>query len=323
MPSTLDLISKFKKKHRSGKLKSKTVELASYFKHTFDGSPYANPKSRWQVRTFDVNLDFIEKITNKVKAKYGENIKSVDDVPEFDNLVVIENLGNDYYDVDPLGGGNHTAAIQYNVGLKKSRADVIDFQEDCGGKLEVLNRICNYLNKSDKERQGLSNDDIKREFYSLMSIREERGEDPKPTQEEIQEFLKEYPQITAKTIGQWKSNHPTIGGRKQPLVSYSAQQLKDLHNLFQNNMEKYKNYVVLAPRQINAYDVTGVAEMVKSLTKEENEGKDKVLMLLYCKTQTQADDWQSGSTKKEVQDYFSKVSQRFSVTLEFEMLAYE
>lgn len=323
MPSTRDLISKFKKKRNSGKLKTKTIELAPYFKHTFDGSPYANSKSRYQTRTVDVNLDFIEEKTNYVRSKYGDNIKSVDDVKEFDNLVIIENLNDDYYEVDPLGGGNHTAAIQYNVGLKESRADVIDFQEDCGGKSEVLHRICNLLNQTEKDRQSLSNADIRREFEKMMENREERGEDPTPTPEDIEDFLQTYPQISAKNIGQWKRYHPTIGGGREPLVSYSKQRLKDLHNLFQNSMEKYKDYVVLAPRQVPAYNVTGMAEMVHELSKEENEGRDKVLMLLYCKSQTQADEWQSGDTPKEVKDYFSKVSQRFSITLEFEMLSYE
>ena len=156
-----------------------------------------------------------------------------------------------------------------------------------------------------------------------MAIREMRGEDPTPTPEEIDDFLQEYPQISAYNTGQWKSCHPAVGGRRKPLVTYSKQRLKDLHNLFQNNMEKYKDYVVLAPRQVNVYNVTGMAEMVKGLSKEENEGKDKVLMLLYCDTQLQADKWQSGDTPKEVKDYFSKVSKRFSITLEFEMLAYE
>ena len=66
--------------------------------------------------------------------------------------------------------------------------------------------------------QGTENDDIKLEFWSLMDSRVENGDAAKPTREEQDDFLNDYPQINQPTLTNWMAHHKE-GGRKLQLFN--------------------------------------------------------------------------------------------------------
>lgn len=313
----IQTVTTLKKKINDNILPIEYIPLEPYVSISATGNVIYKDEYRNQTRYMQICYDFIEKTKNKVINKYGEDIKSVDDVKEFDDLYAI-----DYGNGEPVSlvGGNHTAGIQVGVGLDVSRARIIDFQKDCNGDINVVTHIGNFLNQSNKETQGLSNEDIKLEYYRIIDSKIESGEDSNLTEEEMEWFLNEYPQVSSRTIGQWKSHHNT-GGRRQPTKVWSKDDLNDAHNYNVNVTTKYKDYVVLQPRTLDAYNRTALEEMVKGLVQYPD--KNKVLVLLYCSTVKQVDLWLEDNMEDEVKDYYQKVSERFNITLDYEMLAYE
>jgi len=294
------------------------IPVAPYVTISPTGNVIYKDDFRNQTRYISISYQFIEKTVNKVYKKYGSDIKSVDDVEEFDDLYAI-----DYGDGNPpsLVGGNHTVGIQAGVGLDITRARIIDFQKDCNGDMNVVAHIGNVLNKQKVESQGLSNEDIKIEYYKILDSKSEAGEDPSLTDEETEWFLECYPQVSARTLGQWKSHHKSSGGRRNPKKEWDRDSLNETYRYTTTLTSKYKDYIVLKPRTLDAFDRTALEEMVKGMVNDPN--KTKVLVMLYCSTITQVDLWLEGNAEQEVKDYYQKVSERFGITLEYEMLAWE
>ena len=84
----------------------------------------------------------------------------------------------------------------------------------------------------------------KLEFWSLMDTELRMEKHAKPTREEQDDFLNDYPQINQPTLTNWMSHHKE-GGRRAT-IQYNDKQLDDF-KVTLSNMETYKDYTILQP----------------------------------------------------------------------------
>ena len=95
-----------------------------------------------------------------------------------------------------------------------------------------------------------------------MDERAEEGLDPKPPEEELVALCNRYPHVSRATVGQWISNREVVGGRRETLRTYTAGELHAFARSLEN-MEIYKEYAVLEPRQLRSWTDTGIEQAFK------------------------------------------------------------
>ena len=152
----------------------------------------------------------------------------------------------------------------------------------------------------------------------LTKAFEEAGLDPKPTEDEIQEFLDIYPSVSRRTIGQWISN-TDAGGRKKPRIEYTDSELASATKLYTSS-QKYADYVICNPQTVAHWNDTGTAT---PMTLMATEGKTKALVVFYCSTIEQVELWKSGKLEKKIKAHYTKLNNYYEVTIEYDMLRYE
>ena len=87
------------------------------------------------------------------------------------------------------------------------------------------------------------------------------------SEDQIKVFMRQYPQVSKRTIAQWISNHDEVGGRRQPLISYTLGELQTIKSTFEK-MQKYRDYVVLEPRNLRGAMETGIAQAFRLMKKD-------------------------------------------------------
>jgi hypothetical protein len=274
-------ILKLQEEIESGSRSSEEIDILPFFIKLSDGSYVPNPKKRIQVRDRDRDVDFIERIVNKVNQT-GDRSK----------LSTLTTVHFPEENETKLLNGNHTVEIELLLGMHKAKAVSLDFVKDLGGKMSLLLRLGNLLNREEVERNSTSSADVKKELYEIMDERVADGKDAKPSDDEIDELITIYPFITRATIGQWISYHTTAGSRRAPLKSYSKGELKQ-QKQFYSKQRKYKNYVILEPRTIERWDNTGVSQAFINC---KTEKKTKVLIPFYCDSVAQSEKLEKRKT---------------------------
>ena len=285
----------------------KEIDILPYFIKLADGSYVPNPKKRIQVRERDRDVDFIERIVNKVNQT-GDRSK-------------LSTLTTVYFpeeDETKLLNGNHTVEIELLLGMQKAKAVNLDFVKDFGGKMSLVLRLGNLLNREDVERNSTSSADVKKELYEIMDERVADGKDAKPSDDEIDDLIAVYPFITRPTIGQWISYHATAGSRRAPLKSYSKGELK-LQKEFYSKQRKYKGYVILEPRTIERWDNTGVSQAFINC---KNENTTKVLIPFYCDSVAQSEKLEKGEDAK-ITNFYKELGEYYGLTFEVDFLSCE
>ena len=300
-------ITKLHKQIESGERPTKNIELTQFFTKLSNGEYVPNSKTRIQVRDRDRDVDFIERIVNKVNQT-GDRSK-------------LSNLTCVYFPETneiKLLNGNHTAEIQLQLGIHKAEAVTIDFEKDLGGKMSSVRRLGNLLNREEVERNSTSADDVKKELYEIIDERIAEGKDPKPTEDEKNELIELYPFISRYTLGQWICNHQEAGSKRAPLKTYSKQELKEQKE-FYKKQRKYKDYVILEPRGLDRWDNTGVAQ---AFIQCKNENKTKVLIPFYCKSVGQSEVLDNGEDVK-IEKFYKELGEHFNLTFDVDFLSYE
>ena len=292
----------------SGKRPSKDIDITQFFTKLNNGEYVPDMSKRIQVRNRDRDLDFVERTVNKIK-KTGDKSK----------LSTLTTVFFPKSNTVKLLNGNHTAEIELLLGMQKAPANSINFDTELGGKMSLARRLGNLLNREEVERNSTSADDVKGELYEIMEERIAAGQDPKPSDNEIQELIDLYPFIGRATIGQWISYHNQGGSRRAPLKSYTNQALKDQHH-FYRNQRKYKDYVVLEPRSLSAWVHTGIAEAFRQCKIEK---KKKVLIPFYCASVAEVNQLEEKNLDVKINREYKELSDFWGITMEADYLSYE
>lgn len=292
---------------RSGEYPQQDVDLLQFFLQTEDGEFIPDRSTREQVRDDDRDIDRVNRGVNKMK-KSG-------DTSGLDPLTIVE-----YPDQDKLLNGNHTAEMEVKLGMVTSKGCIVNFDRDLGGKQSNVIRLGNLLNKQEVERVDVHDNDIKKEVFFRMDERASEGLDPKLTEEELQDFVDTYPHITRGTIGQWVSNRDDVGGRSAPRRTYTEGELFHMSRAFEN-MNAYKGYAICSPRTLAAWHDTGVTAIFDAMM-EKGNGCCKALVILYCSTKRQANQWENGY-EQTIREHYAKLEEYYGVTIAIEMLSYD
>lgn len=294
---------------KSGKYPTEKVQLAQFFKPTVTGEMIPDRESRIQVRDRDRDIDRINRAVNKMKV--SGNTSGLEPL----TCIKFPKLGN----ILKIGNGNHTAEMALLMGMTESDAYIVDYEKDLGGKKSNAIQLGNLLNKQEVEKVDVHDNDIRNELYQMMDERAEEGLDPKLPKNEIKELLARYPHISSQTVGNWVSNRDDVGGRREPLISYTKGQLIQQVDAFEN-MVQYKDYVVCDPRTLVSWSDTGISAAFSEM---QEHGKRKALVILYCSTVAQADQWAEGNIEKTIREKYAKLGEWHNVTIDVQMLRYE
>ena len=204
----------------------------------------------------------------------------------------------------------------YRIGEKEADANIVDFNTHLGGKLSNALTLGNLLNVQEVEKVDVHDTDVKNELYQMMDERKEEGLEPKPPEEELVALCNRYPHVSRKTVGQWISNRDDVGGRRKPLKTYTAGELQ-LQKFSLENMQKYKNYTVLDPRTLAGALETGVEQAFRVM---KDEKKRKCLVILYCSTRAQQDNWEQTDVESRIKKEYFELGEYWDCTFEYEML---
>lgn len=259
--------------------------------------------TRIQVRNVQINLEFIDKAVAKIKTSKDKSDLDNPVLVYFPEEFKVEGKVIAEENTYKLIGGNNTVGIAVKVDVYEMDAYIINFKIHLNSTMSNLRAVGNLLNKVGKEKQGISNDDIKREFHSLMDDRIKARLDPKPTLEEQKGFLDRYPQITQQTISNWIAHHET-GGRRSPLKVWTAHELEMQRIALENDIA-YADYVILSATTLKSWNGEVLGRMINQCYSSECK---KVIITLYASTESQAKQLEEGSIKNKIRDGYEGIS---------------
>jgi len=255
-----------------------------------------------QVRDESFKDSFVEVIVNLVKNtkdKSGLKKGTVVYFPE-DAVINEKTIKAGSY---KLIGGTHGTLAKSTLGITSSEFNIVNFKLHLNSNVLLLKRLGNLLNQSNNPEQSIGKNDIRNELFELMNWRVEKELDPTPTDEEKEDFVNTYPQISKRTIGQWISHHHEHGGRVSTLVKYTKTEL-DNHRINTSELPAYADYEVIQPYYMGHWEERAISEMVKRTT---ISGKKKVLITLYADNDKQ--ELELNDSKRVFKD---KVEKRYA-----------
>ena len=293
---------------RSGQYPREEIDVTQFFHKMSDGEFIPNRDKRVQVRDVDRDIDFVERISNKIKQS-GDSSK-------------LEDLTCVYFPDEnevKLLNGNHTAEIEVKSNIFKSNACIVNFDTQLGGKKSNAIRLGNLLNKQDVEKTSVKSNDVRKELFELIEERESEGLDPRPTEDILTEFVTTYPHISRKTIGQWISANDIIGGRRKPMRTYTKGELANQRLTF-GNLQDYQEHVITEPRTLDSWDRTAISSAFVECMEEE---KKKVLIIFYCSTMAQVDKLLNSNIKTKIKEHYAELGKFWGIQMDTVFLRYE
>ena len=300
-------INEIARQIKCGEYPRQEVDITQFF-HKLNNNEYSpNRDKRIQVRDIDRDIDFVDRVVNKIQVS--------GDTSGLEDLTCV--YFPDENDTKLLNG-NHTAEIEVKSNIFKSNACIVNFDTQLGGKMSNAIRLGNLLNKQDVEKVAVKNNDVKKELLQVMKEREQDGLDPKPTDEILDEFAETYPLVSRQTLGQWVS-HTSVGGRAKPMRTYTPGELAN-QRINWENVEDYKDYVVLEPRTLNSWNQTSVAMIFNEC---EQQNKRNALVIFYCSTVEQVRQLEETDIKKKIKNRYAKLSEYYDLTIKTVFLRYE
>jgi len=296
------------KQIRSGTYKRKIViDLRNYFTEVSPGEWSPDPDTRIQVRDTDRSLAFIDGVYN--------TIVTTGDTSLLDDIVVVYFKKTDEYKII---GGNHTSEIKIRLGIYKSDAYIVDFENDFEGRESIAIDFGNELNNPEKRERPVTESDVKNIVLTHIDENVKMGlEDPKPTKEWKENLQARYPFVSMQTIGQWCSNDPNIGGRRSAKKSWTAVEKEQHHESIKNKFD-YQNYHVVEPRGLLSWNQTAISTVVNHHIQNPLQ-KDYVL-IFYAENAAQAVDLVSGNIRAKIEDQYNLMRLHLGINIKVEYM---
>jgi len=299
---------------RSREYPTERRDTTQFFNKLGDGVYVPDEGTRIQVRDTDRDLGRIERGINK--------IKSTGDTSGLKPLTLV------YFpksNTEKLINGNHTVEMEVNCGIEEADAHIVNFETQLGNSMAEVFRLGNLLNLDEVETVSTGDNDIRNELYELMNENYVSKQNAKPTEDQIQDFLDTYPQVTRGTLGQWISNHDEVDSRNKPKKSYTKAELQIQRESFKNQLD-YQDYTVLEPRTLVQWRDTGISSIFNDCMEE---GTKKVLAIFYCSTLTQVEQLKrygkgdSSDVRNTIEKKYAKLGKYWGVEVKTIFLRYE
>jgi len=293
---------------KSGEYPTQQTDVREFFTKLNNDEYIPNRDKSLQVRDVDRDIDFVERIYNKVKQS--------GDTSGLEDLTCVYFPENN--DIKILNG-HHTAEIEILLKIYSANAHIVNFETQLGGKMSNVIRLGNLLNKQNVEKVAVKSNDVKRELFQLMDERQNEGLEPKPPEDVLNEFVELYPHVSRATIGQWLSNHQSVGGRRKPMHTYTHGELASQRISFENQLD-YENHTILEPRTLDSWDQTSVAEIFKQCMAED---KRKVLVVFYCSTTAQVEKLTKTDIKDKIKSLYTDLGDYWGLKIDVVFLRYQ
>ena len=289
---------------------SQEFNVLDFLKKTGPDEYVPNLEKMLQIRDIQINWDFIDRAVTKIETtgnrdglnKKGTVVFFPDDA-EYERTKI---RAGSFCVID----GSHGTVISQRVGQLKKEYYLVNFKHDLDSNVLKLKRLANKLNEIFEESQGTGNNDIRNEFWSLMDSRIQHHGCAKPTREEQDDFLQEYPQINQGTVTNWMAHHKE-GGRRAATIQYSDVQLGDF-KVQLSTMECYKDYNILQPMILGAWNDKALARVIIESERGLNvkpldarQGKKKVLVPLWAKSATAMQALEKGDIQQTIEDSYN------------------
>mgnify|MGYP001375365428 FL=1 len=279
------------------------MDITQFFNQIGKGDNYA-PKSetRVQVRPRDRNTKRIERAVNKMLAS--------GDTSGMKPLTVVYYPDTNTY---KLLNGNHTSEMAINLGIDKMDVHIVNFETQLEGKLSNAILLGDLLNTVDIEQEATENDSVKLYLYQLMDENIEAGLEP-ISNDEKKQIVAMFPQVSEATVGQWISNHETVGNRGKPDKEWTDAELEAQRQNFKDTLD-YADYAIPIPRTLASWMDTGTSAIFNNCMSEKT---NKALIIFYCSTTGQVNDYINTDIKKRIKDKYANYASTFLTRLEEE-----
>ena len=279
------------------------MDITQFFNQIGKGDNYA-PKSetRVQVRPRDRNTKRIERAVNKMLAS--------GDTSGMKPLTVIYYPDTNTY---KLLNGNHTSEMAINMGIDTMDVHIVNFETQLEGKLSNAILLGDLLNTVDIEQEATENDSVKLYLYQLMDENIEAGLEP-ISNDEKKQIVAMFPQVPEATVGQWISNHETVGNRGKPDKEWTDAELEAQRQNFKDTLD-YADYAIPIPRTLASWMDTGTSAIFNNCMSEKT---NKALIIFYCSTTGQVNDYINTDIKKRIKDKYANYASTFLTRLEEE-----
>lgn len=296
------------KQIQSGTYKRKIViDLRDYFDEISPGEWTPDPDTRIQVRDTDRSLAFVDEIYNAIIA--------TGDTSLLDDIVVVYFKKSDKYKII---GGNHTSEIKIRLGMFKSNAYVVDFEDDLQGRESVAIDFGNELNNPEKRVRPVTESDVKNIVLTHIAENVKMGlKDPKPSMEWKKNLQARYPFVSMITIGQWCSNDPNVGGRRSAKKSWTAVE-KELHHESVKNRFDYQGYHVIEPRGLLSWSQTAISTVVNHHL--ENPLQKDYVLIFYAESAAQAAELVSGNIRAKIEERYNLMRLHLGINIKVEYM---
>tara|TARA_B100000965_G_scaffold78694_1_gene62591 strand:+ start:789 stop:1724 length:936 start_codon:yes stop_codon:yes gene_type:complete len=299
---------------RTGQYPTERRDTTQFFTKLGDGVYVPDEDTRIQVRDTDRDISRVERGVNKIKSTGDSS-----------GLKPLTLIYFPKWNIEKLLNGNHTAEMEVNCGIDEADAHIVNFDEQLDGSMAKVKRLGNLLNLDDVETVSTGDNDIRGELYELMNENYASTQNAKPTEEQINDFIETYPQITRGTIGQWISNHDEVGSRNKPKKSYTKAELQLQRESFNNQLD-YQDYAVLEPRTLAQWRDTGISSIFNDCMEE---GKKKALAIFYCSTLEQVEQLKrygkgdSSDVRNTIEQKYARLGEYWGVKIKTIFLRYE
>ena len=292
------------------------IEILDFYKKDDNDEYTPDPSTRFQVRDFLLNPDFVNE-----KFEY---VKSTGDNSQIDVPTVVRMPDGTY----KLNDGSHTIDIKRKLGDVYSKANVVDYEKHLGGKDSNAFGLGNLLNIKTKEKQTATSDNIKNHFLQILAEKRESGL-PTAVSEwdstELNEFVNLYSTkgISVGTLAQWHSRTPE-GGRHLLPDQWTQTQLRNFQTTL-SQLSDNKDCLVTFPRELKHASDSILGSSILELAKDKLKRK-KILILLYCKDNADvkkvigADGKGESKWKKNLEENYKLVSELTGLTIKFQII---
>jgi hypothetical protein len=297
---------------QSGTYQRKTeIDLRDYFDQVSPDNWIPNPDTRIQVRDTDRSLAFVDEIYN--------TIITTGDASLLDDIVLVYFKKTEEFKII---GGNHTAEIKIRLAALtndyKCKVFVVVYEDDLEGRDSVMIDFGNELNNRKKRERLVTESDVKNIVLTHIDENVKMGlKDPKPTKEWKENLQARYPFVSMRTIAQWCSHDPNVGGRRNPKKSWTTAE-KEQHQESIRNKFDYQGYYVIEPRGLTSWNQTAVSTIVNHYVQNPLQ-KDYVL-IFFAENAAQSIELESGDIRAKIEERYNLMRLHLGINIKVEYM---
>lgn len=301
----IEMVQNIANEIKNGEYPKEKMDITQFFNKIGKGDNFNySPKedTRIQVRSRDRDVKRIDRAVNKMIAS--------GDTSQMKPLTIIYYPDTNTY---KLLNGNHTVEMAIKQKIFTMDVHIVNFETHLEGEQSNVILLGNLLNLVDVEYESTDNEDVKQYLYERMDENIAAGRGAISSYEKKQ-LVTMFPQVSEATVGQWVSNHETVGRRSEPKKTWTDVELENQRQNFKDNLD-YEGFAIPAPRTLASWMDTGTSAIFNNCMLENT---NKVLIMFYCSTTGQVEDLIKTDIRKRIEDKYDDYASTFLIRIKEE-----